>query len=92
MEITFSGEYGLPILLSGILAVTYKVLGDVVGNRFKIVFSILAGIGLGLLGLWYGGLEWNVRNVVDYVLYGFMTGTSASGTYEFYRGVSKPRE
>ena len=88
-EVTF-GQYGLPVVLTIIMGVSYKVVN--IGDKYKALITIALGTGLGILGLAYAGKAWNVANVVDYALYGFMTGAGAVGLYEgVYRTAANPR-
>jgi len=85
-EIRF-GQYALPVILTVILAVVYKQFDKADGtsslpNRIKPLIAIAAGIFLGVVGMFYNGAQPTFKAVVDYVLYGFMTGCSAVGLWE----------
>lgn len=89
-EVTF-GQYGLPVVLTVFMGVFFKFIP--ISDRWKALFTILVGTGLGILGLAYAGKTWEVKNVVDYALFGFMAGASAVGLYEgVYRTTANPRE
>lgn len=88
MEVSFGG-YALPVVLTVILSFVYRVI--TVGDRWKAPIAVLCGIALGLVGLAYNELPWTVVNIVDFVLYGFMTGAGAVGIYEMTRSVTRPR-
>ena len=87
-DITFGG-YAVPLILTVILAIVYKFV--TFGDRYKALLAVGVGIGLGILAIPYKGLDWTVVYVVDYALYGFMTGAAAVGIYELQRTVTKPR-
>lgn len=88
MEVSFGG-YALPVVLTVLLSFVYRVV--TVGDRWKAPIAIACGIALGMVGLAYKGLPWSVVNIVDHVLYGFMTGAGAVGIYEMTRSVTRPR-
>lgn len=89
-EVTF-GQYSLPVLLTVLMGVLFKFIP--LGDRWKALFTIAIGTGLGILGLAYAGKPWEVKFIVDYALFGFMSGASAVGLYEgVYRTAANPRE
>lgn len=91
-EITF-GPYAVPVILSVLLGLVYKVSGE--GNipdRIKPLIAILFGIALGLLSIGYEGIGWTMKAIVDRVIHGLMTGASAVGLYEIARTAYRPRE
>jgi len=90
-EISF-GQYALPVILTVVLAVIYKQFDKADGtsslpNRIKPLIAIGAGICLGVVGMFYNGVQPAFKAVVDYVLYGFMTGCSAVGLWEGFSKV-----
>lgn len=87
-EVTFGG-YALPLVLSIVLSMVYKVVS--VGDRFKAPIAGLCGIGLGFIGMLYQGKPWTMVNAVDFGLYGFMAGAGAVGLYEISRSAIRPR-
>lgn len=88
MEVSFGG-YALPVVLTVLLSFVYRVV--TVSDRWKAPIAIVCGVALGMVGLAYQGLPWTVVNIVDFVLYGFMTGAGAVGIYEMTRSVTRPR-
>jgi len=89
MEITFGG-YAMPVVLSILMGVIFKVVP--LADRWKAPLTILLGTGLGILGLAYAGKPWTLPFIVDYGLYGFMSGAGAVGLYEgVYRTATNPR-
>lgn len=88
-EVTFGG-YAMPVVLSILLGFFYKVTGAI-PDRWKSVVAVALGMALGNLGLAYRGLEWTIVNIVDFNLYGFMTGAAAIGLYELQRTATNPR-
>jgi len=91
MEIQFA-QYSVPVILTVILALIYKTVGTKLPDRFKPLIAVLCGIALGLLGIAYKGLVWDVPNIVDHAIYGLMLGASSVGLYELQRTVSNPRQ
>ena len=85
------GAYTVPVILTVILALVYKFAGTSVADKWKAVIACLVGIALGFVALWYTGKPWTPVNVVDYAIYGLMTGASAVGLYELSRTVTRPR-
>jgi len=88
MEEIRLGQYALPVLITVILGLVYKI-ATAIPDRLKPVISVLIGIGLGLYAIEYAGKPWTLIIVTDYVLYGFMVGASAVGLYEISKTVRK---
>ena len=86
------GAYTVPLILTVVLAIVYKLVGTGVSDKWKAVIACLVGIALGFVALWYAGKPWMPVNVVDYAVYGLMTGASAVGLYELSRTVTHPRQ
>jgi len=87
-EVNF-GQYALPVVLTVVLALIYKI-ATTISDRAKPIIAVLCGIGLGVLGLFYNAVDPIFKNVVDYVLYGFMTGCTAVGLWEITRATVHP--
>ncbi len=86
------GQYGIPVILTVILAIVYKYLPAIKDNdKYKATIAVCVGIALGILAIPYKGLDWTIVNLVDHVLFGLMTGAAAVGLYELQRTVTKPR-
>ena len=86
------GMYTVPVILTVALGIIYHVAGESLPNRAKPVLAIAIGVGLGMLALVRAGLPWDMVNVIDHGLYGFMSGAAAVGLYEIQRAVRRPRE
>lgn len=84
------GPYALPLLLTVILGLIYNVVGAI-PDRWKPLITIGVAVGLSMLVVAYKGEGWTFRLVVDYVLYGLMTGAAAIGLYESKRALFNPR-
>lgn len=84
------GPYALPLLLVVTLGIIYNIFGAI-PDRWKSLITIGTAIGLSLLVLVYKGEPLVFRMIVDYVLYGLMTGAAAIGLYESKRALFNPR-
>ena len=91
MEVTY-GQYAMPVILTVILGLIYKVAGDCIPDRIKPVLAVMIGLSLGILWIPYNGLDWSVKEIVDHLIYGLMVGASAVGLYELQRSAVKPRQ
>jgi len=89
-ELTIGG-FGVSVILYVALGLIYKAAADKVQDRFKALIAVLLGIGLGLVGLAYIGDTWTAKNVIDYLLRGFMAGAGSVGLYELQRTAINPR-
>jgi hypothetical protein len=89
MEVTFGG-YALPVVLSVILSLVYKVVPSI-PDRWKAPIAVVCGIALGMVGVAYNGKPWTIVNVIDFGLYGLITGAGAVGLYELQRAAIRPR-
>ena len=89
-EIRF-GAHAVPVILSAILGLIFKMAGTKIEDRWKSVIAVVCGVGLGILAIPYNGLEWTLPTVVDYAISGFMIGASSVGLYELQRSAMKPR-
>jgi hypothetical protein len=84
-EVLNIGKYSIPFLLTMALAVIYSFAPSA-SDRMKNGIALLAGIGLGLLGLYYG--YWQGKVVIgpvvliDYIIYGFLQGAAAVGLWK----------
>jgi len=90
MEISI-GAYSLPVILSIILAIIYKVVPSI-PDRFKALMAIGCGIVLGLLAMIYGTDTYTAKVIINYAIAGLMAGAAAVGLYETQRIVKKPRK
>lgn len=88
-EITF-GQYAVPVILTVVLGVIYKLV-TTIPDKWKALIAICCGIGLGMVAIPYNSLPFTVVNIVDHTIYGLMTGASAVGLWELSRTVIKPR-
>ncbi len=94
-EVNF-GQYALPVILMVILSLVYKVFGEDAGNpgmisdKAKPIIAICAGMGLGIVGMFYNAIPLIFKNFVDYLLFGFMAGCSAVGLWEGIRATVNP--
>jgi hypothetical protein len=90
-EITF-GKYSLPLIIWIILSIVYRVW-ESFPNRAKVPVAVAIGLIFGLLFIGYSGSEYNMKNVVDHILFGLMAGLTSAGLYEgVNRATLRPRE
>jgi hypothetical protein len=85
------GQYSLPFILGAILTMFFKMFSVVV-DRWKPLIAVVAGTGLGYVALLYSGEVQTAKIIIDYLLYGFVSGLGAIGAYEVARVAYKPRE
>ncbi|NIP33137.1 hypothetical protein GWN26_09245 [Candidatus Saccharibacteria bacterium] len=84
------GQYSIPVILTVVLTLIYKM--TVVPDRVKALVAIGIGVVLGIIGMVYNAAPpYTAKLVIDYALYGFMTGAAAVGLYEGVRTFSNPR-
>ena len=94
MEVNF-GQYALPIILTVFLSIIYKIAGNPDGtsaipDKAKPVIAICLGMALGIVGMFYQGVAPVFKNIVDFTLYGLMTGAAAVGLWEGFRATVHP--
>ena len=85
------GHYSLPVILTVILGVTYKVV-PAIRDRWKSLITIGVGLLLGIGAMLYTELPITLKLIIDYLLIGLMVGAAAIGLYEGNRSVRNPRE
>jgi hypothetical protein len=86
------GQYSLPFILTAILGLLYKWAGDKIPDRFKPVIAAILGTALGYVALIYSGKPQEGKVIIEYLLFGFISGLGAVGTYELTRVAYNPRE
>lgn len=90
-EVTL-GQYSLPLLLTVILGISFKLIGEGLADRWKSIIALGLGLGLGLLAMVYNQEPpFAMKIVIDYALFGFMAGAAAVGLYEAQRSIRNPR-
>lgn len=86
-EITF-GQYAIPVVLTVVLSFLYRITKAdgtaLFSDRFKPMFAVLIGMAFGVLAMFYNAKDPNLKHIVDYVLYGFMTGAGSVGLWEVF--------
>jgi hypothetical protein len=90
-EVNF-GQYALPVILMVGLGFIYKLFDRADGtsyipNRLKPLIAIGLGMALGIVGMFYNGIQPIFKNIVDYLLYGFMAGAGAVGLWEGFSAI-----
>lgn len=81
------GQYAVPFLITILLAFAFKPFDNQDGtSKVKdwLKGYIAAGIGIliGIVAMFYGGKAITFVSWVDYILYGFVQGTSAIGIFK----------
>ena len=84
------GQYALSPLIGVFLTIIYKMV-PIIPDKWKALISIGIGLGLGMTAIGYQGLSWTFVNIVDFALYGLMSGAAAVGLYEGVRTKTNPR-
>lgn len=89
------GQYAVPVILTVVLGIIYKLLDKPDGtsylnNKFKPLIAIALGIIIGIVSMFYKGTPVTFQVWVDYILYGLMTGASAVGLWEGVRATVNP--
>ena len=79
------GSFGVTVLLSIILRMIYNTVE--VSNRLKPWIAAVIGVGLGIVAMFYVGMEYTFKLTVDYVIQGFVAGAAAVGLYEMTQRV-----
>lgn len=74
------GQYSLPVLLTMFTMGLFRFWQ--VSDRLKPPITLVLGIALGVLWIFYTGTTCTVPTVVDSVFYGAMQGFAAIGIYE----------
>ena len=86
------GQYSLPFILTAFLGLLYKMTGTWIPDRFKPLIAAVFGTALGYVALIYSGKPQEGKVIIEYLLFGFISGLGAIGTYELARVAYKPRE
>jgi membrane protease YdiL (CAAX protease family) len=84
------GQYSLPVILSVALGLVFKWL-NLVEDRWKSLVAIVIGVILGYVALLYSGKPMTIPVIIEYGLFGMMSGAGAVGLYEAQRSITKPR-
>ena len=88
------GQYAFPFVLTAILAFLYKQFelpggGSSLSAVWKTRLAVITGVFVALGAMFYLGIEPTYKNLVDYILYGFINGGAAIGLWEL---VSRQKE
>ena len=75
------GSITLPVALTIALSMLFYVVPNV-PNRIKPLIAVTFGIGLSFVGLLYVSGDMTFQNVVNSVVAGFVSGTSATGIHQ----------
>jgi len=90
MEVTI-GTYSVPVLLTVLLGIIYKVI-PTIPDKWKALVAICAGIAIGMMAMFYNEAAFTGKVIIDYVLLGLMAGAASVGLYEgVYKTATKPR-
>jgi hypothetical protein len=81
------GQYSLPVILTVLMGLIYKLCeredgSSCVPARYKPAVAVGLGLILGIVALFYKGLQPTFPIIVDHILYGFMAGSAAVGLWE----------
>ena len=91
MEVSI-GTYSVPVLLTVLLGIIYKVI-PAIPDKWKALVALCAGIVIGIMAMFYNEPVVTAKVVIDYVLLGVMAGAASVGLYEgVIRTTVNPRE
>lgn len=86
MEINL-GQYAVPFLVTIFLAFAFKPFDKPDGTSsipdwLKGYCAAIVGVLIGIVAMFYGGGQITFTTWVDFILYGFVQGTSAIGIFK----------
>ena len=92
------GKYSVPFILTILLAWFFSLISkdpDQISNRVKKAVAVSAGVGLTVLALFYRAhtdpnVQLDIVYLVDYIISGFLVGTSAIGINQLMKTDKKP--
>ena len=91
MEVSI-GTYSVPVLLTVLLGIIYRVI-PTIPDKWKALVAICAGITIGIMAMFYNEAAFTGKIIIDYVLLGLMAGAASVGLYEgVYKTAKNPRE
>ncbi len=87
MDTILIGEFTLSVLLTTVVGVAYKFFEKSDGtssltDKWKTLIVIIAGEGLGLVAMLYNNIPWTSQNIINYMIYGFVIGTTSIGMWK----------
>jgi len=86
------GTYSVPVLLTVLLGIIYKVI-PTIPDKWKALVALCAGIAIGIMAMFYNEPAITAKIIIDYVLLGLMAGAASVGLYEgIYKTAKDPRE
>jgi hypothetical protein len=91
------GKYSVSFVLTILLAWFFSLISDdpdTISNRLKKAIAVFSGIGLSVLALFYRAhtdttIQIDIVPLVDYILSGFLVGTSAIGINQLMKSEKK---
>ena len=89
-ETVVFGQFGMSVVISVILGVIFKRWENPDGSSSlkawkKTWIACAVGMIFGLIGMVYMGIVFSAKNVILYLITGFMTGTTSIGMFEIMK-------
>lgn len=89
------GQFTFSVLLTTLTGIIYKFFDKPDGtsslkDKWKTLIVIVAGEGLGLVAMLYNNVPWTSQNIINYMIYGFMVGTTSIGIWTGLGAVNVP--
>ena len=81
------GQYAIPFIITILLAFAFKPFDNIDGTSrwpdwVKGYVAAALGVAIGIVAMFYKGVAPTFVSWVDYILYGFIQGTSAIGIFK----------
>lgn len=77
------GQYSAAVILSIILGIAFKLAGESMTDRLKIVITICIGLAFGFVLFLYQEAAWTAKAIITYLVNGFAAAAIASGLYSY---------
>jgi len=83
MNILMIGQNEVSVIITILLMVIFKFTTTVETNdKLKTGIALLCGIGFGVLAIFMNDITIDFKNIVNYIINGFLTGAASIGLYK----------
>ena len=79
------GQYSAAVLISIVLALVFRIIGEGVTDRQKILVTVATGFGFGFVVFLYQEALWTAKMIITYLANGFAAAAIASGLYTYVK-------